>query len=185
MGSDPGKVPGNQEILGFLVRAPIDHFLRGKCDKCPPRVRRVKSGNPKNGHASGTFLDIFGLAAPLFWPILSIKGRTEPLKIQDFRVFFTFFHFFSLFRPKSDPKQGQNGSDLGNPGKSGISWDFLPDPGISGKSWDFRLWLWLFRLECSTGCFSVRSFRCMCTGRFSALSWHGVPVRSRTRSSGA
>jgi len=144
MGSDPGKVPGNQEILGFLVRAPIDHFLRGKCDKCPPRVRRVKSGNPKNGHASGTFLDIFGLAAPLFWPILSIKGRTEPLKIQDFRVFFTFFHFFSLFRPKSDPKQGQNGSDLGNPGKSGISWDFLPDPGIS---WDFRksgLWCGTF-----------------------------------------
>ena len=145
MGSDPGKVPGNQEILGFLVRAPIDHFLRGKCDKCPPRVRRVKSGNPKNGHASGTFLDIFGLAAPLFWPILSIKGRTEPLKIQDFRVFFTFFHFFSLFRPKSDPKQGQNGSDLGNPGKSWKSWDFLGFLGFPARSWDFRVWHGLFR----------------------------------------
>ena len=42
----------SMDFLGFPIRAPIDHFLRGKCDKCPPRVRRVKSGFPKNGHAS-------------------------------------------------------------------------------------------------------------------------------------
>ena len=93
-GSDPGKVPGNQEIPGFLVRAPIDHFLRGKCDKCPPRVRRVKSGNPKNGHASGHFLDKNELRTPPFWPKMPKRGRTEPLKIRKKRVFFTFFQFF-------------------------------------------------------------------------------------------
>ncbi len=88
---NPGK---SWEILGNLVRAPIDHFLRGKCDKCPPRVRRVKSGFPKNGHASGHFLDKKGLRTPPFWPKSAIKGRTEPLKIRKKRVFFTFFRFF-------------------------------------------------------------------------------------------
>ena len=41
------KVLRNRKKWHFRIRAPIDHFLRGKCDKCPPRVRRVKSRIPK------------------------------------------------------------------------------------------------------------------------------------------
>ena len=82
------------DFPGFLVRAPIDHFLRGKCDKCPPRVRRVKSGIPKNGHASGHFLDKKELCTPPFWPKIAKRGRSEPLKSGKKRVFFVFFQFF-------------------------------------------------------------------------------------------
>ena len=150
----PGSASGSRKsrdfrkIRDFPIRAPIDHFLRGKCDKCPPRVRRVKSGFPKNGHASGRFLDKNRLCTPLFWPKIAIKGRTEPLKIRKNRVFFTFFQFFVIFRHKSDPNLTQNRRNPGisqeipgNPGNPGISCQILGfpgNPGISGKSWDFR-----------------------------------------------
>ena len=96
-GSRYRKVLRNRKKWHFRIRAPIDHFLRGKCDKCPPRVRRVKSGFPKNGHASSRFLDIFRLCTPLYGAKSAIKGRAEPSKITKNRHFFTFFQFFVIF----------------------------------------------------------------------------------------
>ena len=61
--------------------APIDHFLRGKCDKCPPRVRGVKTGVPKNGAFLGPF-----------WG--SPGGVKKP-------GFFGFFRVFSGFLAKN------------------------------------------------------------------------------------
>ncbi len=79
----------------------------------------------------------------------SVSRRAELPETVKKRVFFEknvffslFFVFSSFFREKSDPKQGQNGSE---PWKS---WDFreiLGFPGIfreilgfPGISWDFR-----------------------------------------------